>query len=162
MNKLLLPLLLFFSLAAQAQYNFKTENKSLVYESVIQNEGSNLKEALHKQLLSTTGITNVEDNGDFLTAEINKLPVRYKDYGYNTLDVSLQLNRPIRARMVVDFREGRYKAKITDIIFITEEEIGNDFPKERFFLRGNGQLKSSKAILEAWMQWINSLRTYSP
>ena len=78
MKKILLPLLLLISVSVQAQSvlsNFSIEENAIVYKYIFEpSDTVNLKERLLLQLRSTRGIENVEDKGNYISANLKNFP----------------------------------------------------------------------------------------
>lgn len=145
MKYFLLPLLLILSQAVSAQdfaSNFRLIKGKVVYENILHNEElTGLKEPLIKQLYSTGGITNIQDKGNYLTADINEMIIDFRKYGATYLDVSYALNKVIRGKLIIEFRDGRYKANISDIVFYDNppSKDSGEFLLEEVFVRNTRQ-----------------------
>lgn len=145
MKYFFLSLLLILTLPALAQdfaSNFRLSSGKAVYEHILYNEAtSNLKESLKKQLLSTGGITNIQDKGQYLTADIYEMMIDYRKYGATNFDITPPLAYPFRGKLLIEFRDGRYKANIRDIVFIDKDYSTrtNYIPLEKTFVRNNRQ-----------------------
>lgn len=161
MKYLFFFILFALNLQVQAQdfvSNFRLSNRKALYEHVFLNEEiSDLKESLKKQLLTTGGITNVQDNGQYLTAEINEMIIDYRKYGATYFEISFPLTKPIRGKLMIEFRDGRYKAHISDIVFIDNDYRKgiNDFSLEEAFVRNNRQEFRSRSSIQHSLHLMN-------
>lgn len=154
MKYFFLPLLLMLSQAVAAQdlaSNFRLTQGKVVYENIFHNEElTDLKESLTRRLYATGGITNIQDQGQYLTADINEMIIDFRKYGATRLDVSYPLYKAIRGKLMIEFREGRYKANISDIVFF-DNPPGKDaceYLLEEVFVRNTRQEFRSRPTIK--------------
>jgi hypothetical protein len=161
MKKLLLPLLLFFSIAVQAQTtylsDFYLEDGSVIYKKVFETKAD--KDTFLKQLLTTTGIGGVEEKGDMLIGELKNMKSDYKKHGGSWGSSALVLNHDIFGNFIIEFKDDRYRLIISNMYFVDNYSVlaasqtnpeNNKMTLEDFFVKNKkAEFRSGKVRMEA-------------
>lgn len=125
MKKLLLPILVLFSITSKAQITqfsgFHLEGRDVTYIQVFYPEDtSNLKERVISQLRATTGITNINETKGEVTAEIKGLKIDYKKFGCSPMGVVMGLRGGMHGRLSVQFKDSLFRLLIQNMEFISD------------------------------------------
>ena len=147
MKNLFLPLLLFFSLAAQAQTsvsNFQVENNSLIYRQVFEQPATEAD--LMKQLMTIEGISEVKDVDGMLTAKIDGLKVDYKKHGGSWGSTPGVLNFPVFGNLMAEFKDGRYRITISNLKVRLDAQ-DNDTEFSYYALNRNNEFRTGRNAL---------------
>lgn len=164
MNKLLLPLLFLFALSVHGQTkttylsDFHLENQAIVHKKVYEpTDTANLKERLLTQLRSTRGVENVQDMGDYISADIKGMEIDYQKHGGKKMTTPIFLNHQLNAMLTVQLKEGRYRTLIEKInhvdhlsnVYAASIAQGKNITatEDYYLKRGGESFKNNRSLL---------------
>lgn len=121
MKRLLLFILFLLPLIGLAQGNttvgnFKLEDQKLAHVYVYEpTDTVNVRQKVYQQLSMNPQFHNIQNEGNSITAEIKDMKIDYKKYGGKWGNTPAMLNYPINGRLLVEFKDGRYRTIVQGI-----------------------------------------------